>query len=76
MNESSVTLSNRELDVLYLIADEYTTNEIATRLFISKHTVLSHRKKIQQKLEVKNTAGIVRRAFELRFIKLKEISQY
>jgi len=65
-------LSEREIDVLHLIVDEYTIKEIATLLFISQHTVISHRKNLQSKLNAKNTAGIVRRAFELRYILLSE----
>ncbi len=57
-------ISQRELEVLKLIADEYTSQEIAQRLFISAHTVLSHRKKMMCKLNVKNTAGLIRRGFE------------
>lgn len=58
-------ISTRESQVLYLIAHENTTNEIAATLHISHHTAMSHRKKLLEKLNVKNTAGLVRRAFEL-----------
>lgn len=62
-------LSKREIEVLDLIAKENTTSEIAKLLFISEGTVITHRKHILAKLDVKNTAGIVRRAFELGYIK-------
>ncbi len=58
-------ISRREEEVLLLIANEYTINEIALSLFISPHTAISHRKNIMQKWCVKNTAGMVRRGFEL-----------
>ena len=57
-------LSTRERQVLELIAFEYTAKQIAQKLFISQHTVDSHRKKLFEKLGAKNTAGLVRRAYE------------
>ena len=59
-----VDLSQRELEVLRLIAQECTTPEIAEKLFISEHTVKSHRKNLISKLQVKNIAGLVRFALE------------
>lgn len=58
-------ISPREKEVLQLIAHECTSKEIATRLYISTHTALAHRKNLLYKLQVKNTAGLVRRAFEI-----------
>lgn len=57
-------LSRREKEVLTLITQEYTNYEIADKLFISQHTVETHRKNLLQKLNVKNTAGLVRFALE------------
>ena len=58
-------ITNREYEVLQLIAFESTSQEIAKELYISNHTVISHRKNLMEKLDVKNTAGLVRRGFEL-----------
>lgn len=58
-------VSTREKEVLHLIAHEYTTKEIAQELYISQHTAISHRQNLMSKLEVRNAAGLVRRAFEL-----------
>ena len=58
-------ISNREKEVLTLIAYENTAKEIANKLFISTHTATSHRKNLMEKLDVRNTAGLVRRGFEL-----------
>lgn len=58
-------ISTREKEVLTLIAYENTTKEIAAQLYISAHTAISHRKNLMMKLDVKNTAGLVRRGFEL-----------
>ncbi len=64
------SISNREEQVLDLIAFEKTSKEIADELFISSHTVISHRKNLMDKLSVRNTAGLVRRAFELGILPL------
>lgn len=54
-----LSLSERELEVITLIAEGYTNQQIAEMLFLSAHTVNTHRKNIMGKLGVKNTAGIV-----------------
>jgi DNA-binding CsgD family transcriptional regulator len=58
-------ISPREHQVLHLIAYEHTAKEIAQKLYISNHTAISHRQNLMEKLHVRNTAGLVRRAFEL-----------
>ncbi len=57
-------LSKRELQVVKLILQERTMNEIAETLFISIDTVESHRRNILHKLDVRNTAGLVKYAME------------
>ena len=61
----TLKISNREKEVLHLVAYEKTTKEIAAQLYISNHTAISHRKNLMEKLDVKNTAGMIRRGFEL-----------
>lgn len=63
MNQTA-NISSREREVLYLIAHENTAKEIASQLYISAHTVISHRKNLMSKLDVRNVAGLVRRGFE------------
>ncbi|MDG2153583.1 MAG: response regulator transcription factor [Crocinitomicaceae bacterium] len=55
----AVILSERENEIIVLIAEGYTNNKIAELLFLSNHTITTHRKNIMSKLGVKNTAGIV-----------------
>jgi len=55
-------LSSREKEVLQLIADGMTNPQIATKLFISLHTVDSHRKNLLTKFAVNNTASLIRLA--------------
>lgn len=57
-------VSKREKEVLALIIDEHTTQEIANKLFISLKTVESHRSSLLNKLNARNTAGLVRIAIE------------
>jgi DNA-binding NarL/FixJ family response regulator len=54
-----VRISTRELEIIRLISEGYSTKEIAEMLFLSTHTVTTHRKNILTKLNVNNTAGLV-----------------
>ena len=56
---SGVSLSKRELEVIQLIAEGLTNPQISERLFVSTHTVTTHRRNILQKLGVNNTAAVV-----------------
>ena len=62
-------LTRREKEVLQLITEELTTDEIASKLFISSTTVISHRKSLLRKLNAKNVAGLVKKAFEFGLLK-------
>ena len=55
----AVILSDRENEIIKLIAEGLTNAQIAEQLFLSNHTINTHRKNIMAKLGVKNTAGIV-----------------
>jgi DNA-binding NarL/FixJ family response regulator len=57
-------LSRREKEVLKLIAQEFTTQEIGDSLFISLKTVESHRSSLLSKLNARNSVGLVRIAIE------------
>lgn len=63
-NTGAVALTKREKEVLRLIALEFTTLEIAEKLFISENTVETHRKNLLSKLQARNSAGLVRYALE------------
>jgi DNA-binding NarL/FixJ family response regulator len=58
-------LSKREIEILKLIADEYTNEEIANKLSLSKRTVDTHRQNIMVKLNVRNAIGLTKAALEL-----------
>lgn len=54
-----VVISERESEIIALIAEGMTNTQIAEKLFLSGHTVGTHRKNIMQKLGVNNTAALV-----------------
>lgn len=56
-------ITHREIEVLQLIVQEYTSKEISAKLYVSTETVISHRKNLVQKLNAKNTAGLVSKAY-------------
>ena len=61
---NEINLSTREKEVVKLICDEKTMTEISVELGLSEHTIRTHRKNLLRKLNVKNTAGLVKYAFE------------
>jgi DNA-binding NarL/FixJ family response regulator len=61
-------MTRREKEILKMIAEENTNNEIATKLFLSLRTVENHRNNLLNKLNVKNTAGLVKIAINEGFV--------
>lgn len=55
--------TNREIEILQLIAAEYTNEEIAEKLCLAKRTVDNHRVNLMQRVNAKNTAGLIGYAF-------------
>ena len=64
-----VVLTRREKEVLELIADGLTNNEIAQKLFVSVTTVDTHRKNLLAKFEAKNIAALIRTAVKMQLVK-------
>ncbi|QOI97350.1 MAG: response regulator transcription factor [Flammeovirgaceae bacterium] len=67
-DHNKLLLTRREIEVLRLIAEGLTNHEIAEKLFISDSTVDSHRKNLISKLQAKNTAALIRTAFQNKII--------
>lgn len=63
-----ILLTRREKEVLELIAEGLTNNEIAQKLFVSPTTIDTHRKNLLAKFGVRNTASLIRDATKLQFI--------
>ena len=66
------TLTKREREIINLVAYQYSTREIASKLYISFETVRTHRKNMFSKLGVKNVAGLVRVACEFDLINYEQ----
>jgi DNA-binding NarL/FixJ family response regulator len=69
LNHKEISLSAREIEVVELIAKEYTNAKIAEALFISERTVETHRKNIFRKTDTKSVLGLLKYCVEKRIIK-------
>lgn len=67
-DEKKALLTDRESEILKLIAEGYSNKEIGEKLFISHRTVDTHRTNLMNKLEVSNIAGLIRYAIKNGFI--------
>lgn len=68
------SLSSREKEVLVLVVKGMTNKEIAQKLFLSTHTVITHRRNIARKLEIHSTAGLTVYAIVNKLVELDEIN--
>ncbi|MBK8504525.1 MAG: response regulator transcription factor [Saprospiraceae bacterium] len=59
-----VTLTTREKEILQLISQGFSSDEIASDLFLGSETVRTYRKSLLQKFRARNTAHLIRSAFE------------
>ncbi|HEX2919616.1 MAG TPA: response regulator transcription factor [Bacteroidales bacterium] len=66
--EKHIYLTRREVDLLRLITEGFTYQEIADKLFLGSETVKSYRKNLLCKLNAKNTAALVRIAIEEKLV--------
>ena len=68
VKSSQLVLTRREVEVLALISEGLTNQEIADKIFVSTSTVDSHRKNLLSKLHAKNTAALVNYAMKNKII--------
>lgn len=73
--EESQVLSVREKEIIVGVVKGYTNKEIATNLFLSAHTVITHRRNIARKLEIHSTAGLTIYAIVNKLVELNDIKQ-
>jgi len=66
---TTIHLTDRESEILTLIAEGFTNKEIGDQLFISHRTVDTHRTNLMKKLEVNNLAGLISFALKNGFVK-------
>lgn len=62
VSDEKIDLSAREIEILHLIAEGLTNNEMSDKLFISKRTVEGHRQSLLEKTGTRNTAALIRYA--------------
>lgn len=74
-NDDSQPLSAREKEIIVGVVKGFTNKEIAYNLFISTHTVITHRRNIARKLEIHSTAGLTIYAIVNKLIELTDISR-
>ena len=65
MKINNIKITRREQEVLHLLANDYTSKELAQQLYISLETVNSHRKNIREKLGVKTSSGMICKGYQL-----------
>jgi DNA-binding CsgD family transcriptional regulator len=73
-NQQQETLSDRETEVLQQLVNGLSNKEIADKLNISIHTVISHRKNITQKTGIKSQSGLTIYALSNKIISLDNLS--
>ncbi len=65
IHKAELAMTSREKEVLQLVAEGFSSNQISKQLFISNHTVISHRKHLIKKFRVKNTAQLIKNASKI-----------
>jgi len=73
--EESQVLSAREKEIIVGVVKGFTNKEIASNLYLSAHTVITHRRNIARKLEIHSTAGLTIYAIVNKLVELNEIKQ-
>ena len=68
-------LSQREKEILTCVVKGQTNKEIAQTLFLSTHTVITHRRNIVRKLEIHSTAGLTIYAIVNKLVEIDEIKK-
>ena len=72
-NEEQQTLSARENEIVVCVVKGMTNREIADRLFLSTHTVVTHRRNIARKLQVHSASGLTVYAIVNKLVELNDI---
>lgn len=71
--ESKEPLTSREKEIVICVVKGLTNKEIAEKLYLSTHTVITHRRNIARKLQIHSSAGLTIYAIANKLIELKDI---
>lgn len=75
VTEKPETLSNREKEIIVCVVKGMTNKQIADTLYISTHTVITHRRNIASKLQIHSAAGLTIYAIVNKLVELSEIKE-
>ena len=73
--EEQQSLSAREKEIVICVVKGMTNREIADKLFLSAHTVITHRRNIARKLQIHSPSGLTIYAIVNKLVELKDIKQ-
>ena len=76
IDSAALNLSERETEVITLVTSGYSNKEIADKLFISIHTLYTHRKNIMKKLNFKSPVELVLFAMDMGLIDTKKVESF
>ncbi|WP_029287591.1 LuxR C-terminal-related transcriptional regulator [Pedobacter sp. R20-19] len=68
VNENNSLITEREIDIVRLLSKGYNSKEIGDMLFISEHTVNTHRRNMVRKLDLRNSYQLIVWAFKQRIL--------
>lgn len=72
VEKNTASLTPREIEIIKLIMEEFSSEEIADKLFISKRTVDTHRKNIIHKTNTRTLVGLIKFAIENNLIEINQ----
>ena len=68
VQENTGSITDREVEIVRLLSNGYNSKEIGDMLFISEHTVNTHRRNMVRKLDLRNSYQLIVWAFEQRIL--------
>ena len=74
-DDEQQSLSSREKEIVVCVVKGMTNREIADRLFLSTHTVITHRRNIARKLQIHSASGLTIYAIVNKLVELGDIKQ-